>query len=312
MYDIVALGELLVDFIQEGVNEGGHPVYSANPGGAPCNMLAMASKMGKRTGFIGKVGNDSMGHLLANAIALCGIDDGGLKFDDSIPTTLAFVSKTADGDRSFSFYRNPGADVMLGADDVEYEMIARAKVFHFGTLSMTHENVRNATKSSVKYAKEKGCLISFDPNIRELLWPSLELLREQMDYGMKHCDILKISDNEIQWFTGEKDFDKAIETLKSQYNIPLIFLTLGKDGSRAYYKDMCVEHEGYKIEHVVDTTGAGDTFMGTAISKVLDYGIDHLDEECLKDVLKRANKAASIITTRKGALTVMPDKKDIL
>lgn len=311
MYDIVALGELLVDFIQEGVNSDGHPVFSANPGGAPCNMLAMASKLGKKTGFIGKVGKDSMGIMLRDVVMSCGIDVKGLCFDDRIPTTLAFVSKTANGDRDFSFYRNPGADVMLSESDIDYEMIKYARVFHFGTLSMTHDMVRNATKCAINYAKKQGCLISFDPNIREPLWDCMDELRKQMAYGMEKCDILKISDNEILWFTGEKDFDKAIEKLKAEYDIPLIFLTLGKDGSRVYYKEICSEHHGFVVENVVDTTGAGDTFMGTALSKVLDIGMENLNKESLNEILIYANRAASIITLRKGALSVMPEREEI-
>ena len=311
MYDIVALGELLVDFIQEGINEVGHPVFSANPGGAPCNMLAMASKMGRKTGFIGKVGNDSMGKMLRNAIVSCGIDDRGLCHDDKVPTTLAFVSKTETGDRSFSFYRNPGADIMLTENDIDYDMIQNTKIFHFGTLSMTHDDVRKATKKAVDFAKKYQKVISFDPNIRELLWQSLDLLRDQMDYGFRQCDILKISDNEIQWFTGEENFDKAIKKLKAKYNIPLIFLTMGKDGSRVYYQNASIEHKGYVVENAIDTTGAGDTFMGAALSKVLDVGIENLQEDVLKDILKYANRAASLITMRKGALTVMPDCKEI-
>lgn len=311
MYDIVALGELLVDFIQEGENSDGHPVFGANPGGAPCNMLAMASKLGKKTGFIGKVGKDSMGIMLRDAVVSCGIDIKGLCFDDKVPTTLAFVSKTSDGDRSFSFYRNPGADVMLSDSDVNYELIRNSKVFHFGTLSMTHEAVRNATKCAINYAKEQSCLISFDPNIREPLWDSMDELRKQMAYGMEKCDILKISDNEILWFTGEEDFDKAIEKLKAEYDIPLIFLTLGKNGSRVYYKEIYSEHLGFSIENVVDTTGAGDTFMGTALSKILDIGMENLNEESLYEILRCANRAASLITLRKGALTVMPEREEI-
>lgn len=311
MYDIVALGELLVDFIQEGMNEEGHPVFSANPGGAPCNMLAMASKMGKKTGFIGKVGKDSMGKMLRDAIISCGIDDRGLRNDDKVPTTLAFVSKTETGDRNFSFYRNPGADMMLTVNDIDFDMIQNTKIFHFGTLSMTHDGVRKATKKAVDFAKQHQKVISFDPNIRELLWQSMDLLRDQMDYGFRQCHILKISDNEIQWFTGEEDLDKAIEKLKDEYNIPLIFLTMGKDGSRAYYRNECIEHKGYVVENTVDTTGAGDTFMGTALSKIVDAGIDNLNPNVLLEILKIANKSASLITMRKGALTVMPDKEDI-
>lgn len=311
MYDVIALGELLADFIQEDKNKNKQPVYSANPGGAPCNVLAMLTKMGKRTAFIGKVGRDAIGYMLRDALVTCGINIDHLSFDDKVPTTLAFVSKTDDGDRSFSFYRNPGADVMLQESDVNYEIIRNSKIFHFGTLSMTHDGIRNVTKKAVSYAKEQGALISFDPNIRELLWDSLDTLREQMAYGMRMCDILKISDNEIQWFTGKEDFHQAVMRVKSEYDIPLIFLTLGKDGSRAYYKEIWIEMPAFRVEEVIDTTGAGDTFMGVALSKVLDFGMDDLSAENLEEILKYANMAASMITMRKGALMVMPEKREI-
>lgn len=311
MYDIVALGELLVDFIQEGINENGQPIFSANPGGAPCNVLAMASKIGKKTAFIGKVGKDSMGLMLEQALASVNIDMTQLKFDDVVPTTLAFVAKTETGDRKFSFYRNPGADMMLDEFDVDEEIFKETKAFHFGTLSMTHVSNCQATYKAVQCAKINSCLISFDPNIREALWGSMENLRKQMIYGMENCDILKISDNEIEWFTGEKDFDKAIGKLKTDYDIPLIFLTLGKDGSRAYYKDICVTAPAFYVENPVDTTGAGDTFMGVVLSKVLDIGMENLNYKNIAELLNYANMAASMITMKKGALKSMPEKIQI-
>ena len=176
---------------------------------------------------------------------------------------------------------------------------------------MTHEDVREATKTAIDIAKENGAILSFDPNLRPPLWKTLDDAKVQVAYGLSKCDVLKISDNEIQWFTGEEDLDKAIEKLKDEYNIPLIFLTMGKDGSRAYYRNECIEHKGYVVENTVDTTGAGDTFMGTALSKIVDAGIDNLNPNVLLEILKIANKSASLITMRKGALTVMPDKEDI-
>ncbi|MEE1242265.1 carbohydrate kinase [Frisingicoccus sp.] len=311
MYDVIALGELLVDFIQEGVNENGFPLFCANPAGAPCNVLAMVTKFGRKASFIGKVGNDAMGYMLRDTLIKNQIGIENLVMDDKVPTTLVFVSKTDDGDRSFSFYRNPGADMMLKESDVDLQIIQKAKVFHFGTLSMTHKENQSVTKKAVEYAKAHHVLVSFDPNIREPLWESMDLLRQQMAYGMSRCDILKISDNEIQWFTGETDYDKAVTRLKSEYNIPLIFLTLGKYGSRAYYKDVSVEVSGYPVDEVVDATGAGDTFLGIALSKVLDFGLENLDGKNLEEILKYANMGASIITQRKGTLAVMPEKKEI-
>ena len=266
-YDVIALGELLIDFTMNGQSEQGNNIFEACPGGAPCNVLAMLNKLGKKTAFIGKVGNDQFGILLRKTLIEVGIDTSNLFTDNEVNTTLAFVHTLADGDREFSFYRNPGADMMLKEDEIDADFISQAKIFHFGTLSMTQDEVRAATKKAVKSAKQSGALISFDPNLREPLWSSLELAKEQMEYGFSQCDILKISDNEIQFVSGKEDYDEGIQYLQEKYHIPLILLTMGKEGSRAYYKGMRVERSGFSVE-TIETTGAGDTFGGSALNYI--------------------------------------------
>ena len=310
-YDVVTLGELLIDFTENGTSGQGNPIYEANPGGAPCNVLAMLTKLGRKTAFIGKVGKDIFGNRLKATLEEVGIDTSNLVMDEEVRTTLAFVETFADGDRDFSFYRNPGADMMLKEEEVDLNLVKDAQIFHFGTLSMTHEGVRSATKKAIAAAKEAGAVISFDPNLREPLWKSLDDAKEQVAYGLSQCDVLKISDNEIQWFTGEEDFDAGIAKLRAQYDIPLIMLSMGKDGSRVYYKDLRVEVKPFLQEKTIETTGAGDTFGGCCLHHVLKYGLQNMDEEKLVEMLTFANAAASIITTRKGALRVMPEEKEV-
>lgn len=310
-YDVAALGELLIDFTENGISGQGNPVYEANPGGAPCNVLAMLTKLGRKTSFIGKVGQDIFGNRLKEILAETGIDISNLVMDEEIRTTLAFVETFPDGDRDFSFYRNPGADMMLREEEVQEDILKDTAIFHFGTLSMTHEEVRRATKKAVETAKAAGAVISFDPNLREPLWKSLEDARKQVAYGLSKCDVLKISDNEIQWFTGEEDYDIGISKLREQYDISLIVLSMGKDGSRAYYKDLRVEAAPFLQENTIETTGAGDTFGACCLHYVLQYGLKNLDEDKLQEMLTFANAAASIITTRKGALRVMPDVNEV-
>lgn len=310
-FDVVALGELLIDFTENGTSVQGNPVYEANPGGAPCNVLSMLNKVGKRTAFIGKVGQDIFGKRLKAVLEETGIDVSNLIMDADVRTTLAFVETFADGDRDFSFYRNPGADMMLREEELDTDLLKNTRIFHFGTLSMTHEEVRNATKTAIRVAKESGALVSFDPNLREPLWKSLDEAKEQVAYGLSQCDILKISDNEIRWFTGEEDFDAGIAKLRGEYDIPLIMLSMGKDGSRAYYKDLRVEVAPFLQENTIETTGAGDTFGGCCLYHVLKYGLEHFDEAKLKEMLTFANAASSIITTRKGALRVMPTVDEV-
>ncbi|VUX06560.1 5-dehydro-2-deoxygluconokinase [[Ruminococcus] torques] len=310
-YDVIALGELLIDFTMNGQSEQGNNMFEACPGGAPCNVLALLNKMGKKTAFIGKVGKDQFGALLRDTITEAGIDASNLMVDENVNTTLAFVHTFPDGDREFSFYRNPGADMMLTADEVNPEVVKDTKVFHFGTLSMTHEGVREATKKAVETAKANGCLVSFDPNLRPPLWSSLDLAKEQMEYGFGKCDILKISDNEIQFVSGKEDYDEGIAYLQKTYNIPLILLTMGKDGSRAYYKGMRVERPGFSVK-AIETTGAGDTFCGSSLNYLVDHDFENLTEEQLGEMLTFANAAAALVTTKKGAIKAMPVKEEVL
>ena len=310
-YDVIALGELLIDFTMNGQSEQGNNMFEACPGGAPCNVLALLNKMGKKTAFIGKVGKDQFGALLRDTITEAGIDASNLMVDENVNTTLAFVHTFPDGDREFSFYRNPGADMMLTADEVNPEVVKDTKVFHFGPLSMTHEGVREATKKAVETAKANGCLVSFDPNLRPPLWSSLDLAKEQMEYGFGKCDILKISDNEIQFVSGKEDYDEGIAYLQETYNIPLILLTMGKDGSRAYYKGMRVERPGFSVK-AIETTGAGDTFCGSSLNYLVDHDFENLTEEQLGEMLTFANAAAALVTTKKGAIKAMPVKEEVL
>ena len=294
-FDVIALGELLIDFTMNGQSEQGNDLFEACPGGAPCNVLAMLNEMGKKTAFIGKVGKDQFGKLLRNTLNDIGIDTSNLFTDSTVNTTLAFVHTFPDGDREFSFYRNPGADMMLTEDEINTTFISQAKIFHFGTLSMTQDSVRAATKKAVKAAKERS---------------SLELAKEQMNYGFSQCDILKISDNEIQFVTGKEDYDEGIRCLQEKYQIPLILLTMGKEGSRAYYKGMRVECSGFSVK-TIETTGAGDTFMGSVLNYLLEHDFNNLTEKQLEELLKLANAAAAIVTTRKGVIRAIPKKSEI-
>lgn len=311
-YDVVALGELLIDFTQNGTSDQGNPLFEANPGGAPCNVLSMLTRFGKKVGFIGKVGKDGFGTQLADAIKEQGIATEGLCFDEDVHTTLALVHKLPNGDRDFSFYRKPGADVNLKEDEVNTDMIANARLFHFGTLSLTDEPVKSATYKAVKCAKENGAIITFDPNLRPPLWDSLDDAKEAFDYGMKNTDFLKISDNEILWFTGKDTYDEALAYLRETYpNIKLICLSLGGDGSRAIYKDIDITVPAFLQDSTIETTGAGDTFCACVLNGILDNGLDDLDEDTLRKVITFANAAASIVTTRKGALRVMPQVEEV-
>ena len=310
-YHVTALGELLIDFTENGLSNQGNFLMEANPGGAPCNVLAMLQKLGKKTAFIGKVGNDFLGKHLKTVVEEVGIDTRNLLLDEEVHTTLAFVHTYADGDRDFSFYRNPGADMNLRAEEIDEELIVESEVFHFGSLSLTHSGVREATKKALRIAKDNGCLITYDPNLRPPLWNTLEEAKEQIAFGMQWCDVMKISDNEIQWFTGKEDFDEGIRILQDTYHIPLILLSMGRDGSRAYYQDRKVEAKPFLQKNTIETTGAGDTFCACVINYVLEHGLQNLTEENLLEMLTFANAAASLITTRKGALRVMPEKADV-
>ena len=311
-YDVTALGELLIDFTENGISEQGNPILEANPGGAPCNVLSMLVKLGHKGAFIGKIGADMFGDQLACAIREVGIDTTGLKIDEQVHTTLAFVHTLEGGEREFSFYRNPGADMMLSEHDLDETLIKDSKFFHFGSLSMTDEVCRQATRKAIEIAEQSGALLSYDPNLREPLWKSLEDAKEQIFYGMEHCNVLKISDNEIQWLTGKEDYDAGILLLMERYHIPLILLSMGKNGSRAYTNRFRVEKPAFVTEDTIETTGAADGFCACILHYILEHGWHEYNEKELGEMLEFANAAASIITTRKGALRVMPKLEEIL
>ena len=312
-FDVTALGELLIDFTENGLSGQGNPLFEANPGGAPCNVLAMLSKLGKRCAFVGKVGEDMFGRRLKEVAQQAGICMDHLVFDPKVPTTLAFVQTLAGGDRDFSFYRNPGADMCLEAGEVPEAVIRQSRIFHFGTLSMTHPGVRRATCQALEYAKAGGTLISFDPNLRPPLWDSLEEARTQIAWGLGQCDILKIADNELEFMTGETDFDKGAALLRKQYpNIRVCNVTAGAQGSYAYYGDERVFVPALTLGGTIETTGAGDTFCACVLNFVLEHGIDGLTAGDLTEMLRFANAAAYLVTTRRGAIRSMPERAEVM
>ena len=311
-FDVLALGELLIDFTENGASAQGNPLLEANPGGAPCNVLAMLQKLGKRTAFVGKVGRDMFGAQLREAAESAGICMDYLLEDAHVHTTLAFVKTFPNGDRDFSFYRDPGADMMLRSDELPLEAIKKARIFHFGTLSMTHPDVRFATRKAVTVAKEAGALISFDPNLRPPLWYDLEEAREQIAWGLSRCDILKIADNELEFMTGETDFDKGAARLRESYpNIKVLNVTAGADGSYSYTGGRRVFVPSFRLGGTIETTGAGDTFCACVLNYVLEHGADDLSEAQLTDMLRFANAAAYFVTTKKGAIRSMPEREEV-
>ncbi|MBR6221497.1 MAG: carbohydrate kinase [Clostridia bacterium] len=311
-FDVVALGELLIDFTEGGTSEQGNPMFEANPGGAPCNVLAMLRKLGKTCAFIGKVGNDMFGHQLRQVARDAGICMDALLMDDAVRTTLAFVKTDAHGDRDFSFYRNPGADMMLRKDELPLDVITGARIFHFGTLSMTHEDVREATKAAVLAAKGAGAIISFDPNLRPPLWDSPAEARAQIHWGLSQCDVLKIADNEIEFLTGTSDFTKGVEALTKQCpGIHLVNVTAGANGSYAFCQDIKAFVPSFLLGGTIETTGAGDTFCASVLSYILDHDLDHLTRDDLKQMLRFANAAAYLVTTKKGAIRSMPERGQV-
>ncbi len=311
-FDVVALGELLIDFTVNGTSGQGNTLFEANPGGAPCNVLAMLRKLGKTCAFIGKVGSDMFGRLLRKVCEDAGIHMGALLADADVRTTLAFVQTLPGGDRDFSFYRNPGADMMLRSDELPMQLLENAKIFHFGTLSMTHEGVREATRQAVAAARRGGAIVSFDPNLRPPLWGSLDEAKTQIDWGLAHSDVVKIADNELEFMTGETDFDKGAEQLRAHHpQLKLLNVTAGADGSYAYYENERVYMPGVKLGGTIETTGAGDTFCACVLNYVLEHGLEDLTAEDLTAMLRFANTAAYLVTTRKGAIRSMPEREQV-
>ena len=311
-FDVVALGELLIDFTENGLSEQGNPLMEANPGGAVCNVLAMLNRLGRKTAFVGKVGKDMFGDQLYTCTREAGICMDYLLFDEEVHTTLAFVKTFSNGDRDFSFYRNPGADMMLREEELPLEVISNARIFHFGTLSMTHPGVRTATKKAVAAAKEGGAVISFDPNLRPPLWGSLEDAKEQISWGLSQCNVLKIADNEIEFMTGEADFDRGAAILHEKYpNIRILNVTAGAEGSYNYYDAEKVFVPSFRLGGTIETTGAGDTFCACVLNFVLENGTENLTREQRIEMLRFANAAAYLVTTKKGAIRSMPERAEV-
>ncbi len=312
MYDVVAMGELLIDFNNVSANEDGYPVLAANPGGAPGNFLAALSKFGCSTAMIGKVGDDMFGKLLVNTMKKSGISAEGIVVDGSVFTTMAFVALDETGNREFSFARKPGADTCLRAEELKLELIDEAKVFHFGTLSLTGEPVRTATLRAVAYAKEKGKLISFDPNLRKPLWPSEEAAAEQIEWGLRQADIVKISDEEIEFLWGISP-EEGAKKLLTEYGVSLVYATLGPKGCHFANKNGCGEVASPSGIHVLDTTGAGDIFGGSAMSQFLKLGKapSELTVEEMRQVTSFACCSASLSTQFHGGIASVPEEADV-
>ena len=312
MYDVVALGELLIDFAAKSTDAAGYPTMAANPGGAPGNFLAALNAYGKKTAFLGKVGDDAFGHLLLGTLNQAGIETKGIQVDPTVFTTLAFVTFDESGDRSFSFARKPGADTQLKWEEVDKSIIDEAKVFHFGTLSLTDEPVRTTTQRCVAYAKEKGKLITCDPNLRKPLWPSEEAAKDQIAWSLNQADVVKISDEEVEFLwncTPEEGADKLL----TECGVSLAMVTLGPNGCLLKTANACFRTPSPKV-HPIDTTGAGDIFGGSAVSRLLelDKPIGDLTEADLAYIAKFAAAAASLSTESMGGIPSIPKKETVL
>ena len=312
MLDVVALGELLIDFAAKSKDPDGYPTMAANPGGAPGNFLAALNVYGKKTAFLGKVGDDAFGQLLLGTLQRAGIDTRGVIVDPDYFTTLAFVTFDSAGDRSFSFARKPGADTQLFWDEVDQSLIDEARVFHFGTLSLTDEPARTATRKAASYAKETGKLISCDPNLRVPLWRSEEEAREQMLWSLQQADLVKISDNEVS-FLWACSPEEGAEKLLREFDVKLAMVTLGAEGCLLRTKNACFRAPAPKV-HPVDTTGAGDIFGGSAMARFLDLkkAPDALTQEDLSYIGAYALMAASLSTERSGGIPSIPEKETVL
>lgn len=313
MYDVIALGELLIDFTCQSVDAEGYPTMAAHPGGAPANFLAAVAKFGGKTALLGKVGTDAFGKLLTGTLQAAGIDTKGLVADDSVFTTLAFVTLDEHGDREFSFSRKPGADTCLRFEDIDLTMIDQTKVFHFGTLSLTDEPARSATYQAVAYAREAGKLVTFDPNLRKPLWKDLESAKEQMLWGLSQADVVKISDEEVEFLFG-LGVEEGAKHILSNYGVQLVFVTCGAEGcffSNGTAQGHVPSLSGIKV---VDTTGAGDIFGGSAVWKLLQHGIApaELTQVQLRDIASFACTAAGLSTTKPGGIPSVPSYQEVL
>ena len=313
MTDVVALGELLIDFACQSVDEKGYPTMAAHPGGAPANFLAALAKFGAKAALLGKVGTDAFGKMLTATLQDAGISTEGMIFDDKFFTTLAFVTFDETGDRAFSFARKPGADTQISFEELNLSIVDDAKVFHFGTLSLTDEPARSATYRAVEYAKGKGKLITFDPNLRKPLWASLEEAKVQMLWGLSKADVVKISDEEVEFLFG-LSVEEGAKYILANFGVKLVFVTCGADGchfENAIAKGRVPSLKDIKVK---DTTGAGDIFGGSALWKLLQTGKapETLTEAELRDVVGFACTSAGLSTTRSGGISSVPTYEEVL
>lgn len=311
MYDVVALGELLIDFTPAGLSKAGNPLFERNPGGAPANVLSAVSKLGGKGAFIGKVGDDQFGRFLKSTLNEHGIETKGLKFSETVNTTLAFVHLDAHGDRSFSFYRNPGADMTLSPEDLDLNLIDEAKIFHFGSLSMTDEPSRSATEAALEHAKKSGKIITYDPNWRPALWRNDQAAKEGMLFGLQYADVLKVSEEELVFLTGTKDLTEGSKQFADK-GIKLIVVTLGPKGCFYYSKAGSGYLNTYNTK-VVDTTGAGDSFFGALIYQISQYEgkIEEISKEEIEAMIDFSNAAGALCASQKGAINVMPSLEEV-
>ncbi|MBR4039713.1 MAG: carbohydrate kinase [Clostridia bacterium] len=313
MIDVVALGELLIDFTMERADESGYPTMTAHPGGAPANFLAALARFGKKTALLGKVGTDKFGRLLEGTLREAGIDTRGLIAADDVFTTLAFVTLDATGDREFSFARKPGADTCIRFEELDLSLIDQAKVFHFGTLSLTDEPARSATQQAVAYAKAQGKLITYDPNLRKPLWKSMDEAKAQMLWGLEQADVVKISDEEVEFLFG-LDVQAGAKHILAHFGVKLVFVTCGADGCFFMNERACGHVPSLSGVRVVDTTGAGDIFGGSAVYGLLESGKQpqELDGQQLRGVVRFACAAAGLSTTSHGGISSVPAYEDVL
>lgn len=308
MYDVVALGELLIDFTMIHADSDGYPTMAAHPGGAPANFLAAIAKFGGKAAMLGKVGTDTFGKLLTSTLREVGIETKGIVASDEFFTTLAFVTLDANGDREFAFARKPGADTQLRFDELELSLLDETRVFHFGTLSLTGEPSRTTTYRAVEYAREHGKLITFDPNLRKPLWRELDEAKQQMLWGLAHADVVKISDEEVEFLFG-LGVQEGAQYILEHFPVKLVFVTCGPDGCWFQNKNASGHVDSLRNIQVVDTTGAGDIFGGSAVWKLLQTGKapEALDEAALREIVSFACTAAGLSTTKPGGISSVPD-----
>jgi fructokinase len=299
---VVSFGELLIDFVsqQHGVSVGEAFSFQKAPGGAPANVAVAVSRLGQESAFLGQVGDDPFGHYLADVLEAEGVNISGLRFSTIARTALAFVSLTAEGERSFVFYRHPSADMLMRPEDVALDVLQGKKIFHFGSITLISEPCRSATLAGVKAAQQAGMLVSYDPNLRMSLWPDADAARAGMLLGLDYANVLKISDEELEFLTGGHD---VAPLWRPQMQI--ITVTRGARGATAYTRDRRYDAPGFSVR-TLDTTGAGDGFVAGLLVSILEYGDSYPDH--LDSILRFANAVGALTTTQLGAIPSLPSR----